>query len=85
MQSMDRSRKIAQAVVNELKRKDIHVLLLNSSLRPLNNVVPPAIAVELAPEPDTFRSLESEKLHNAVASAIAVAVAQTRGLTGGRP
>jgi N-acetylmuramoyl-L-alanine amidase len=83
--SMDRSRKIAQAVASELKRKDIQVMLLNSSLRPLNNVVPPAIAVELAPEPGNVRSLESERLHNAVASAIAAAVAQTRGLTGGRP
>lgn len=84
-QSQERSRKIAQAVVNELKRKEIQVMLLESSLRPLNNIVPPAIAVELAPDPGNARSLESEKLHGAVASAIAAAVAQSKNTTGGRP
>lgn len=82
--SQERSRKFAQAVANELKRKEIQVSLLRSSLRPLNNIVPPAIAVELAPEAGNPRSLESEKLQNAVASAIAAAVAQNRSFTGGR-
>lgn len=84
-QSLERSRKLAQALAKELKRKEIPVSLLASSLRPLNNIVPPAVAVELAPDPDNVRSLESEKTQSAVASAIAAAIAQTRGLTGGHP
>jgi N-acetylmuramoyl-L-alanine amidase len=84
-QSLERSRKLAQAVAKELKRKEMQVTVLGVSLRPLGNVVPPAIAVEMAPDPNNAHSLESEKMQNTVASAIAAAIAQTRGLAGGHP
>jgi N-acetylmuramoyl-L-alanine amidase len=84
-QSLERSRKLAQAVAKELKRKEMQVTVLGVSLRPLSNVVPPAIAVEMAPDPNNAHSLESEKMQNTVASAIAAAIAQTRGLAGGHP
>ncbi|HEX7285034.1 MAG TPA: N-acetylmuramoyl-L-alanine amidase [Candidatus Angelobacter sp.] len=84
-QSLERSRKLAQAVAKELKRKEVQVTVLGISLRPLNNVVPPAIAVEIAPDPNNVRSLESERMQNTVASAIAAAIAQTRGVAGGHP
>jgi N-acetylmuramoyl-L-alanine amidase len=54
-------------------------------VRPLNNIAAPAIAVELAPDPENVRSLESQKLQNAVVSAIASGIAQVRGQMGSRP
>ena len=83
--SLERSRKLAIAVTRELKKKNMQAALLAAPLRPLNSIVPPAIAVELAPDPDNVHSLESEKVQNAVASAIASAVAQTRGMASGHP
>ncbi len=83
--TLDRSRKLAVAVTRELRKKNLQTALLRSPIRPLNNVVPPAIAVELAPDADNVHSLENEKIQNAVASAIASAVAQTRAATPGRP
>ena len=85
MASLERSRKLAQAVAKELQKRNIRVRILASPLRPLNNIVPPAIAVELAPDPDNMHSLESEKTQSAVASAIASAIAQRRATAGGRP
>ncbi len=82
--SLERSRKLAQAVARELQRKNIPASFLLSPLRPLNNIVPPAIAVEMAPDTDNVHSLESEKTQNAVASAIASAIVQGRSMAGGR-
>jgi N-acetylmuramoyl-L-alanine amidase len=48
-------------------------------------VVPPAIAVELAPDEGDTQSLESPKRQNTVAAAIASGIAQARGQMGGRP
>ena len=83
--SLERSRKLAQAVAREMRKRNVRVALLDSPLRPLNNVVPPAIAVELAAGPDKLRSLESEKTQTEVAAAIAAAIAQKRATAGGHP
>lgn len=83
--SLERSRKLAVAVTRELRKKNMQAALLGAPLRPLNSIVPPAIAVELAPDPDNVHSLESEKVQTAVASAIASAVAQTGATASGHP
>jgi N-acetylmuramoyl-L-alanine amidase len=76
--SLKRSRTLAQEVSSELEKKKFQALALASPLRPLNNVVAPAIAVELAPEGGNPSSLAAQKLQNNVSSAIAAAIAQTR-------
>src|SRR6185312_13335566 len=76
--SVTRGRNIAQLVARELHKKNMQASLLAATLRPLNNIVPPAIAVELAPDPADPSSLQSQKLQNSVSSAIASAIAQSR-------
>jgi N-acetylmuramoyl-L-alanine amidase len=68
-----------------LQKKNLEVASLRVPLRPLNNIVAPAIAVELTPERGELRSLESSKRQNSVASAIAAGIAQMRGQMGARP
>lgn len=83
--ALSRSRTFAQTVAGELRKKGLTVAILGMPVRPLNNVVPPAIAVELTPEGDDTQSLESAKRQNTVAAAIATGIAQIRGQVGGRP
>jgi N-acetylmuramoyl-L-alanine amidase len=83
--ALDRSNIAAQAVAKELRKKGLTVVSLGMPVRPLNNIAAPAIAVELAPDPENVRSLESQKLQNAVASAIASGITQVRGQMGSRP
>jgi len=83
--SLDRSKAAAQAIAGELRKKDFTVVTLGSTIRPLNNIVTAAIAVELAPEGNDVQSLESAKRNSSVATAIASAIAQLRGQTGARP
>jgi N-acetylmuramoyl-L-alanine amidase len=83
--ALTRSRAAAQAVAGELRKKGLTVASLGMPLRPLNNIVAPAIAVELAPESDDPQALESQKRHNTVASAIAAGIAQVRGQMGVHP
>jgi N-acetylmuramoyl-L-alanine amidase len=83
--ALNRSRTAAQAVAGELRKKGLTVLSLGVPVRPLNNIVTPAIAVELAPEGNDPQSLESQKRQNTVAAAIASGIAQIRGQMGGRP
>jgi N-acetylmuramoyl-L-alanine amidase len=83
--SLNRSRTTAQAVAGELRKKGLTVTSLGMTVRPLNNIVTPAIAVELTPDGDEAQSLESQKRQNTVAAAIASGIAQVRGQMGGRP
>lgn len=76
--SLKRSRTLAQEVSSELEKKKFQALALASPLRPLNNVVAPAIAIELAPEGGDPYSIAGQKLQNNVSSAVASAIAQTR-------
>lgn len=81
----ERSRALAKSVFRELQKKNIEAISLRAPLRPLNNIVEPAIAVEIAPEQGEPRSRESLRRQNAVASAIASGIAQMRGQMGARP
>jgi N-acetylmuramoyl-L-alanine amidase len=83
--SLTRSQTAAQAVASELRKKGVTVTSLSIPLRPLNNIVIPAIAIELAPEADDAQSLESQKRQNAVATSIALGIAQFRAQLGVRP
>ena len=83
--SLDRSKAAAQAIVDELRKKDLTVATLGIPIRPLNNIIMPAVAVELAPEGDDVQSLESPKRNSGIVSAIASAIAQMRGQMGARP
>ena len=83
--ALTRSRTVAQAVAGELRKKGLTVASLGMPVRPLNNIVTPAIAVELAPDGDDVQSLENQKRQNTVAAAIASGITQIRGQMGGRP
>jgi N-acetylmuramoyl-L-alanine amidase len=83
--SLERSKAAAQAIAGELRKKDFTVVTLGSSVRPLNNVITAAIAVEVAPEGNDVQTLESARRNSGVATAIASAIAQLRSQTGARP
>ena len=83
--SLNRSLAAAMAIAAELRKKGLTVANLGMPVRPLNNIVMPAIAVELAPDSDDPQSLENQKRQNTVAAAIASGIAQTRGQMGGLP
>jgi N-acetylmuramoyl-L-alanine amidase len=83
--ALARSRILAKAVVGELAKKKLQVLGLNAPLRPLNNIVSPAIAVELAPNGGDLRSPESLKTQSTIAAAVAVGIAISRAQMGVHP
>jgi N-acetylmuramoyl-L-alanine amidase len=83
--SLSRSQTAALTIAGELRKKGLAVSALGMPLRPLNNIVAPAIAVELAPEGNDMQSLESLKRQNAVASALAAGIAQAKSQLGARP
>jgi N-acetylmuramoyl-L-alanine amidase len=82
--SLTRSQNVARAVSEELKKRGLTVANLGVPLRPLNNIVTPAIAVELAPDEDDLQSLDSQKRQTNVATAIALGIVQIRSQIGAR-
>jgi N-acetylmuramoyl-L-alanine amidase len=82
--SLERSRTLARALAPELRKKGFHAAAATTPLRPLNNLLAPAIAVEWA-SATGWQSAESQKQQSALASAIAESIAQNRGHLGGRP
>jgi N-acetylmuramoyl-L-alanine amidase len=83
--AINRSHIAAQAVATELRKKGLTAVSLQMTVRPLNNIVAPAIAVELTPEDDGSSSPENQKRQNTVATAIALGIAQIRNQMGGQP
>lgn len=73
-----RSQAVARAVSSELTKKELVVSTLSVPLRPLNNVTAPAIAVELAPDPQNIQEINGQKLQDSVAAAVASGVAQIK-------
>ena len=54
-------------------------------LRPLNNVSAPAVAVELAADPENIQEIMAQKFQTTVAAAIASGIAHLRPQWEGHP
>jgi N-acetylmuramoyl-L-alanine amidase len=72
------SRIVSSAVIAEMQKRDFPARASSASLRPLNNVSMPAVAVELAPAENGVSDLTSANYQQRAASAIADAVASVR-------
>jgi N-acetylmuramoyl-L-alanine amidase len=83
--SLARSQELAQTIVGELDKKSITALKLATPIRPLNNVTAPAVAVELAPDPDNMQDIMAQKFQTTVAAGIAAGIAQLRPRLEGQP
>jgi N-acetylmuramoyl-L-alanine amidase len=82
--ALARSNAVARSISRELQKRDFKTLELQAFLRPLNNIVAPAIAVEMATDANDVRSLLNPKLQSALAEAVASAVEQNRDRLGAR-
>ena len=82
--ALGQSEAVARSITRELQKRDFKALQLQAFLRPLNNIVAPAIAVEMAADESDVRSLLNPKLQSAVAAAVASAVEQNRDRLGAR-
>jgi N-acetylmuramoyl-L-alanine amidase len=84
-QALPVSRMIASAIVGEMQKKEFRTRASSASLRPLNNVTMPAVAVELAPGENGAADLISANYQQRAAAAIADAVASLRDRLGVQP
>lgn len=73
---------VAAAVMTELQKRKMAVRWSTASLRPLNNVLMPAIAVELAPSTPGADDVNSATYQQQAAAAIADAVVSVRDRLG---
>jgi len=80
--SLSLSQSAAAAVAAEFQRRQIPVRTLTAPLRPLNNVLGPAIAVEVAPQGSDSSQLTAPDYQQLVTSAVATAIAATRDQLG---
>src|ERR1700690_324311 len=69
---------VAAAVVTEMQKKQFSARGSSASLRPLNNLLMPAVAVELQPGPNGIADLTSANYQQKAAATIADAVASVR-------
>jgi N-acetylmuramoyl-L-alanine amidase len=76
------SRIVSAAIAAEMQKKEFPVKTSSASLRPLNNVLMPAVAVELAPGENGVPDLTSANYQQRAASAIADAVVSVRDRLG---
>lgn len=79
------SRDIAAVIAAELQKKEFAAHASSASLRPLNNVLLPAVAVELAPGENGIDDLTSASYQQRAAAAVADAVASVRDRLGIEP
>jgi N-acetylmuramoyl-L-alanine amidase len=79
------SRIVSAAIVAEMQKREFPVRASSASLRPLNNVFMPAVAVELAPGADGVADLTNANYQQRAASAIADAVVSVRDRLGVQP
>lgn len=79
------SRLVAAAVVADLQKKDFPSQTSSASLRPLNNILVPAVAVELGPGESGIADLTNANYQQRAASAIADALASIRDRLGAQP
>jgi len=79
------SRVVAAAVTTELQKKQFPARSSQASLRPLNNVNMPALAVELAPGSNGLSDVTSANYQQQAAAAIADAIGSLRDKLGVQP
>jgi N-acetylmuramoyl-L-alanine amidase len=79
------SRMAAAALVAEMRKRGFPARSSPASLRPLNNVFMPALAVELAPSTEGASDLTSANYQQQAAAAIADALASIRDRLGAQP
>jgi len=79
------SQSVASAVLSALQKHQIPARGYSASLRPLNNLLIPAIAVELAPGPNGVSDLASANYQQKAAAAIADGVSSLRDRFGVQP
>ena len=75
---LSQSQTVAQAVTGELQKKDVRSISLTAPMRPLNNIVAPAIAVELSADRLNTQDLLSARLQSQVAASVATGIAHAR-------
>jgi N-acetylmuramoyl-L-alanine amidase len=83
--SIAQSKTAARAVTVEISKTGMSVREMTTPLRPLNNLVAPAIAVEWAPGAQGLRPQQMQKLEAVLASSIASGIVQARIQMGVRP
>ena len=83
--SLSISQSAAAAVTAELQKRQIPARDLAAPLRPLNEVIGPAIAVEVAPQGSDISQLTAPDYQQLVTSAVATAIAATRDQLGATP
>ncbi len=83
--SIPMSEAAAASVATELRKQQVEVRTLTAPLRPLNNVLTAALAVEVAPPASDLSALTSPDYQQAIASAVANGIANIRGQLGAAP
>ena len=76
------SKVVSAAIVSEMQKREFPARASSASLRPLNNLLMPAVAVELAPGENGVADLTSANYQQRAASAIADGVASVRDRLG---
>ena len=76
------SQAVPRSLAAEFQRRQVVVRSLSAPLRPLNNIVGAAVAVEVAPPASGLAQLNSAEYQQLVAEAIATAVTSMRGQLG---
>jgi N-acetylmuramoyl-L-alanine amidase len=82
VQALPVSGVVAAAIVNQLQIRKMSARSSSASLRPLNNALMPAVAVELAPGANGIADLNSATYQQEVAAAIADAIVSVRDRLG---
>ena len=83
--SIPLSRAVAASVAGELRKQQVSVRTLTAPLRPLNNIVTAAVAVEVAPPASDLSPLTSPDYQQQIASAVANGIAAIRSQLGAVP
>jgi N-acetylmuramoyl-L-alanine amidase len=83
--SISMSQAASVSVAAELRKRQVAVRTLTAPLRPLNNIVTAAIAVEVAPTTSDLSQLASPDYQQLIASAVANGIAGIRGQLGAAP
>jgi N-acetylmuramoyl-L-alanine amidase len=82
--SIDQSKTAARVVSAEIRKTGMAVRVMTTPLRPLNNLVAPAIAVEWATGQQALRPQQMQKVETVLASSIASGIVQARSQLGAR-